>query len=293
MALAMPVLASPVADVETGRASRSGFDGTADQGATVYNSVLDGPIDRVRGDDRPHDAETGRAVPPHMQIDVRAKVLSEDGPKHIYVKVEWGDMKFAFNRSNSSWNPLTHTYATVSGQWLANNSAVNGGTPTEFYLDVDRDDTHHNNKIVITNHSNTAVNAQLSYNIDGSVGNRFNAVPGADNVVGGFYGSPEEALAGAAVLTNPRAIGTGYNTLGSYLAAEQSNVIPLHTAVGRERGTPATLAVTQQEAWFAFSGTPDANAAFASFTKVGFITVTITPNNDDGPNTPGSWFPTP
>jgi hypothetical protein len=208
--------------------------------------------------------------------DVLGKIVG-DGQTKISVDIKWGDMKFVYDTGGRTWDPSTHTYIGGSGveSWLVDNAAENSGIANEWYLE------RGNNRIVVTNHSNRAIDALFNYDMltgaafddlysAGIAGDAtaFNA-DGAnrDAVVGGFYGSEESAKAGARVLTAPRA-NADYNTL-------PDGKISLPTAEGRPFDSEDIIG----RVYFAFSGTPDAgrNVVLPSFKKVGVITVTIVP----------------
>ncbi|MDD3193898.1 MAG: hypothetical protein PHE47_08690 [Oscillospiraceae bacterium] len=180
-------------------------------------------------------------------ISVWAKAIDSTTPTYK-VDIAWGAMKFEYKDTSRVWNPQTHAYETAE--------AGSAGWTTEGYVDAV------NNEITITNHSNAGVDASFVY---ANVTNIFNDTAGANNVVGNFFATNENAIAAAAIVENTETSVT--NTLAD-------NKISLATAVGTE-----LAAAPSNTVYFAFSGKPDEGkgAVLDDFTKVGIITVTIAP----------------
>jgi len=239
-----------------------------------------------------------------QDIDVNARIHEADAAVRYVVDIYWGDMKFVYNRTGQVWNPTTHKYIVppgAAGSWLANNATiVAGGTATESYIDGI------NNRIVVVNHSNAAVTPTFTYAANGATFGT--TVPtGTFPVAGGFYAlngaaatDANSALAAAALTGDPTGL-TAFNVFGK----QQVGATPLVllTADGRDPAkvtgtTVANIVIGAgadfaTEAFFAFTGTPGTDAAaglkdLTNFTKVGTITVTITPNNATANNTKGS-----
>ena len=78
-----------------------------------------------------------------QEIDVNAKYVDSVDTATVYnVDVSWGAMEFTYTVSGTkTWNPETHTYeVSTSGAWTASS-----------------------NEITVTNHSNTAVKADFTF----------------------------------------------------------------------------------------------------------------------------------
>jgi len=288
-AFAVPVMAASGASVvsdDDGRdaddADTNGWNGTVSIDGTSGVHTFDTTgADGIEEKTSPDSAVGGRnhtanlASGDGQEIDVEAQII--DGEKRIRYNIEiaWGDMQFVYSRAGEIWNPTTHKYVvdpTATGKWVV-----------EDYLD------NNNNRIVVANHSNSAVNTSFTYANEAAA---FNAALGADNVTGGFYASAAAAQAAALWLTFPTGQG-GYNAVGTTAPL-------LYTADGRDPAkiTPAggltytsgiTGAPFATEAFFTFSGTPDASKTITTMTKVGTITVVVTPNFTAGAhNTKGT-----
>lgn len=209
------------------------------------------------------DADTNGA-----DINVWAKVT--DSSSKIYkVDLAWGAMKFEFDSGSGQWDTTTHTYTGGSGaaKW------------TESYLDGT------NNKVEVTNHSNSGINAAFAYAMTGTP---FNDVDTSDNAVtGNFFKEINDAAVAATVLQNTFA---GDTETANVLNKLTDSKISLATADKYNSSTvTATDAANNHEAgartdsvYFAFSGTPDSGrgATLDTFRKVGVITVTVTPNTE-------------
>jgi len=217
--------------------------------------------------------------------DVRAKIIGERVTMYV-VDIEWGELKFVYDAAGNTWDPDTHTYIDGTGEpsWLVNNAAKNNGTATEWYLEKGGS-VIGNNEIIVTNHSNGAVDADFNYSmhtgaaVSASIAGDATAF-NADSVVthavaGGFYASEGDAQAGALLFKDS----VGFNTL-------PNGRISLPTAEGR----PVNSIELRNSVYFAFSGKPDAGrmVVLPEFKTVGSITVSISPNYDPVLNTPGS-----
>jgi len=187
-------------------------------------------------------------------------------------------MKFVFDIGERKWDPATHTYIDGTGEagWLVDNTA--GGEEAEYYL------THGNNAVTVTNHSNGAIDVGFRYDMltgaavgasssDATAFNTDRVV--ADAVVGGFYGSEDDAKDGAKPTADP-----------DY---KRDFRISLPTAVGRSVGNTELSG----SVYFAFSGTPDKGRieVLPDFKKVGTITLTLSWNYNETLNTPGTDLP--
>lgn len=274
--LAVPVSADLVDPAD---APKDGSGNRVSTGsAVVFGDADTGEINAVIGDDGAYDSINGRIFTEGndgAQVSVWAKVIEADLSFTIYsIEIEWGNMKFVYSNGKGKWDSQTHSYVgdladDTPSWWIDNKLETSDGIPTEYYLE------NGNNKITITNHSNGAIDAAFTYATVN--GNEFNDISGADNVIGGFYDSEPKAKSGALILTDLSERSDSINTL-------PNSKVSLPTAVGRDLDAEAL----SKDVYFAFSGTPDVgkSAALADFTKVGFITVTIMPNYDEGLNSP-------
>lgn len=253
---------------------------TAPSGGTAYvTKEADGKMHSEFDEDAKLKANDDDGT----QIQVWAKVVSdasgeelnEDGNPITYkVDIGWGFMKFQYQGAARVWDPATHTYTNGTG---------NAAWTVASYLDAT------NNKITVTNHSNARIFADMNYAADGVA---FNDAPTAnDSVVGNFFKTNDLAKVGARVLT------------GTYDAgAVKDGAVPgrLRTdADNKSDGTADRLflptadgtqlaAAPTNDAYFAFSGTPDlakgnADGTLKDFTKVGTITVNISKDPSDTP----------
>ncbi|MGI6526177.1 MAG: hypothetical protein ACOX25_02120 [Caldicoprobacterales bacterium] len=95
-------------------------------------------------------AATITAVPGSDSQDVMATYKPGGTSEIIYsVDIAWGSMEFTYtSATEGTWNPQTHEYGGSSqGTWSCDNDA---------------------NKVTVTNHSNTAIIAELEYKAEES-----------------------------------------------------------------------------------------------------------------------------
>lgn len=225
-------------------------------------------------------------------IGVWAKIVDLDSEALIYcIDIEWGAMKFVFGKDGSTWDPVTHTYSTIDpGSWWESSKEP---LVTESYLDG------YNNEVIVINRSNGAVDAEFDYaffsQFDGTAGgsdsnNLFNkTATTANRVVGNFFEDNDNAQLASLLLTDSQitsgiagSVGYPTDTGGANLNALTMTPaeIRLTSAADVAYNDPDTLDEPNTgRVYFAFSGTPDTDSSLlnASFTKVGVITVTITP----------------
>lgn len=233
------------------------------------DSDIDGPINQSTADAT-------------ADIAVWAKIVDlGDADTIIYcIDIEWGNMKFVFGKDGGQWDPEERTYGAVdTGSWWEDNYPENVGPATEYYLDG------LNNIVTVTNRSNAVIDASFDYRFDarfdGEPGgdgdnNLFNKEAGADNVVGNFFATNDLALDAAEELTDTSTINTA--TISSFtLVNADHDVNPPATPPNPEDLDEDDFPFNS--VFFAFSGTPDDDSTLLSnaFTKVGIITVTITP----------------
>ncbi len=197
------------------------------------------------------DAKAKAADDDQTQIGVFAKVSIEG--KAVYkIDIAWGNMKFSYTNDKRRWDPATHTYSNDNEGTIGWDASFVDGT---------------NNKINITNHSNSAVNAGLTYAHNLTSGaSMFNAAPeGADAVRGHFFTTNAAAVTASAVLAGSATV------VGPLTGTREISACP-------EGATVAAGNIPNIDTFFTLNGTPDANATEVlggDFTKVGIITVTI------------------
>lgn len=142
-------------------------------------------------------------------IDVEAKYIdSVDTPTIYNVDVSWGAMEFTYTVSGTkTWNAETHTYTvSTSDEWTASG-----------------------NEITVTNHSNTAVKAEFTYE----------AKNGHNTVTGSFSENTLTLPTAEGKLINDTAlVGKTALTLGGTLADTTTNLIQVVGAV--------TVAISKQ-----------------------------------------------
>ena len=186
-------------------------------------------------------------------IDVQAKVTEYNAAVYK-IDIAWGTMQFEFKNDANNWDPDTHQYVTDEGtnkEWIID-GYVNG----------------ENNKITLTNHSNARVNATFAY---AHVTDAFNTNPeSADAVRGHFFLDNENAKTAAGLLENSATV---QNAISQPLVLYHLDNQEL-VDQGGYHATKNTDSV-----YFTLNGTPDTAKVqgYTDFTKVGTITVTITP----------------
>ena len=142
---------------------------------SLYVYVTFTPTDNSSaGDTSTGDTSTGNTsyTPNNNTHDVSVTYQEGESSATIYsVDIVWESMEFTYTAaSEGTWNPSTHTFIDVEGaSW-----------------------SFANNKITVTNHSNTAINATFSY------------APAAnfDTVSGAFVDSSGTALTNATLTLN-------------------------------------------------------------------------------------------
>ena len=232
----------------------------------------------VVGDD---DNTAADGTDTSTDISIWAKVV-EHGDIVYKVDIEWGAMKFEFNNQAGKWNTETHTYD------------ANNGVKAEWTVDDYIDAT--NNKITVVNHSNWAVDTTFSYAHD-LTGDKsvFNTNSNETNAVRGhFFLNNDDAVKASKVLTGSTSIGdASYElTASEALTLGHQDADNATKYGGTEGGTaldgtdipavePNTNGSCTRNVYFTFNGTPDIGSLSeeirTDFTKVGVITVTIEP----------------
>ena len=133
----------------------------------------------------------------NTSIDVKAKYNGSSAtPEKISVDIAWGAMEFTYNvNSTNVWDPSKHEYSvenSTSGTWSATG-----------------------NTVTVTNHSNVAVNAGLTFN----AANDYNTVTGTfDNTTLNLPSAEgkafnDQTLVGTSVLTLSGTLGNDVTTL--------------------------------------------------------------------------------
>ncbi len=187
-------------------------------------------------------------------IDVQAKVTEYNAAVYK-IDIAWGAMQFEFKNDANNWDPDTHQYVAEDG------------TNKEWIIDGYVDSV--NNKITLTNHSNARVNAEFAY---AHVANAFNTDPTSANAVRGhFFLDNEAAKIAAGILENSATVQNAMpQSLVLHHLDDQGLVDPGYYAQNGEN---------TGSVYFTLNGTPDTAKVegYTDFTKVGTITVTITP----------------
>lgn len=187
-------------------------------------------------------------------IDVQAKVTEYNAAVYK-IDIAWGAMQFEFKNDANNWDPDTHQYVTDEGtnkEWI-----IDG------YVDGE------NNKITLTNHSNARVNVAFDY---AHVTDAFNTdSASADAVRGHFFTDNEAAKVAAGILENSATV---QNAITQPLVLHHLDNKGLV-----DPGYYATNGENIDSVYFTLNGTPDTEKVedYTDFTKVGTITVTITP----------------
>lgn len=213
-----------------------------ENGELVYGST-EGTDDAVK-----------KAVDNVADINVQAKVTEYNAAVYK-IDIAWGAMQFEFKNDANNWDPDTHQYVADEGtnkEWIID-GYVNG----------------ENNKITLTNHSNARVNATFAYD---HVANAFNADSTSANAVRGhFFPNNDAAKVAAGVLENSANVEDAI-----------SQPLVLHHLDSQGLVDPGYYAQNEENkgsVFFTLNGTPDTEKVegYTNFTKVGTITVTITP----------------
>lgn len=175
-----------------------------------------------------------------------------ESSKSYDIQVEWGNMQFVYDYAESKWDTDALQYSESAQEgWVA--SGFNGT----------------NNKVQISNRSNAEITVDLIITIQNGV---FNEASSANDVQAWFYDTAEQALQASKILT-------GLNE--ATFAGRISNLV-LDSAepVLDVNGDVVTAAgVRTQDAYLAFSGTPDRTLNTA--TEVGSISLVFTDTSDE------------
>lgn len=244
----------PKGETEGGTKSSSGA-------ATAGRDPASDENFKVVGDDDNTDAEGEDTT---ADISIWAKVV-EHGSIVYKVDIAWGAMKFEFNNQTGKWNTQTHEYDTeeesATAEWTVDN-----------FIDAE------NNKIEVVNHSNAAVDTEFDYSHDAEgEASAFNAVLGSDNAVRGhFFLDNADAVTASKVLANSADVENSLTDALTLGHQDLTNELHYGGDVAENEDGSHTRYV-----YFTFNGTPDEEAIGedlkTDFTKVGVITVTISP----------------
>lgn len=222
----------------------SGDDPTDTSSGSTSGLLVDGDDD---------DLDSSSDTEGQNDIAVNAKIIK---PGEYYsVTVQWGNMQFVFDRSGT-WNPDTHEYVRTEDE----NWDIDG------YVDAV------NNKITVTNNSNANVDVKAEYSHTYSNSSTyFNADPTQQNAVYGYLFSTNEAARTCATITDSNAY--NYSNVDSIDATWQT--LDWYSSDDEEQtGTYET------QYYFTFCGSPDETVSMEDWTKVGVITLTVTPYNE-------------
>lgn len=226
--------------------------------AFAFNTTISGEYDEngnlVYGSTVGTNDAVENTVDNVADINVQAKVTEYNAAVYK-IDIAWGAMQFEFKNDANNWDPDTHQYVAEDG------------TNKKWIIDGYVDSV--NNKITLTNHSNARVNAAFDY---AHVTNAFNADSTSANAVRGhFFRTNDAAVTAAGILKNSATVQNAISdTLVLYHSDNQELV---------DQGYYATNGENIRSVYFTLNGTPDTEkvAGYTDFTKVGTITVTITP----------------
>ncbi len=223
---------------------------------------LEGIDPTSRGDD---PATTDITEEAYADTDIDVWGFTEDGTVYS-VDVEWGAMTFEYELS--SWDPETHT-STAGRGWLVYDS-----TQDEVLGDV------HNaiNRVTVTNHSNAAVYAKLTYAGEKDDANSID------------YTATTGTFAATDTANKPDA--SAPEESGSAFDADKG-VITLQTADNNQGEGEGVGKPTVGHVYFMPTGDTDASkeGGIAKWTKIGKITVSLLtedPTTAGGGGTGGS-----
>lgn len=230
----------------------------------------------VVGDD---DNTAADGTDTQTDISIWAKVV-EHGDIVYKVDISWGAMKFEFNNQAGKWDTTQHKYVVEENQ-------AGAEWTVKDYIDST------NNKITVVNHSNWAVDTTFTYAHDGAAFNNDTNKDGENAVRGHFFLDNGKAVDASKKLTDSANVQDALITaltLGHqdathkamYGGTEEGRDLSLSgeaaivSAVGRNEENSCT-----RDVYFTFNGTPDIEILNenirTNFTKVGVITVTIEP----------------
>ena len=179
-------------------------------------------------------------------------MTKNNGPAKSYdIRVEWGEMQFVYDYAVPKWNTENLVYLE-NGTEGWEEAGLNGV----------------NNKLQITNRSNAEITVDLNITINDGV---FNAGNAEDKVQAYFYDTKEHALAASKILEDLESA-TFTGKIDKLVLESAEPVIGENDEVLVEAGERT------EDAYFAFSGTPDKN--LNSSTEVGSISLVFTDTSD-------------
>lgn len=264
-------LAAFAADGEAATGPKGSDAAVASNGAATaeWDTTVDASTWSVTNDD---DA-TAAATDTETDISIWAKVV-EHGDIVYKVDISWGAMKFEFNNQAGKWDTEEHKYVVEDGQ-------AGAEWTVKDFIDAT------NNKITVVNHSNWAVDTTFNYTHDGAAFNTDKT--GANAVRGHFFLTNEAAVVASKVLTGSATVQNALTDeimLGHQDKANKLNYGGVEAGNSLSEGAFDGVAENAEgsctrNVYFTFNGTPDIanmdDALKTDFTKVGVITVTIEP----------------
>ncbi len=204
----------------------------------------DGTAWTVENDDDGAAEDTPDA---NNKADISVWARISDASAKIYkIDIAWGSMKFEFNDGSGSWNVQTHTYDGSSGgdpHW------VNNFDDTDEVSTYEVGTNGTNNRITVTNHSNSAVDAAFAYQMvnssgqAGSGGTATTPFNDGGGVTTGVYGT--DYGAGTASGYNQH----GANDVIGYFYGSNDDAAKAHVAIAAtyNAGTPTAASAWQYD----------------------------------------------
>ena len=179
-------------------------------------------------------------------------MTENNGPAKSYsIQVAWGDMQFVYDYAVPKWDTENMVYIE---------------TGTEGWEEAGLDGA--NNKLQISNRSNAEITVELNITINDGV---FNDESAEDKVRAYFYDTNEQALAASKILKDLK--NATFTGKIDKLVLESAEPV-----IGENDEVLVAAGERTEDAYFAFSGTPDKN--LNSSTEVGSISLVFTDTSD-------------